>query len=182
MSTVRYKNIRLMLWDVDGVLTNGDIFISDAGECFKQFNVKDGVSVALLKKHDIKTGVLSGKRSASLAKRCEQLGLDIIKTGIHNKISALDEICQSLNICQHQVAYIGDDVIDLEVMRSVGVTFAPADAHELVLAVADHVTVSLGGRGVAREAAEILLGNTGLSLEAMYQPLMDEWNSTEVVQ
>jgi 3-deoxy-D-manno-octulosonate 8-phosphate phosphatase (KDO 8-P phosphatase) len=177
-----YQQIKLMLWDVDGVLTKGDIYISEAGEFFKQFNVKDGVSVALLKKHNIKTGVLSGKKSASLTKRCKQLGLDIIQTGIHNKIAALNEICDSLSIIPNEVAYIGDDVIDLQVMRTVGVTFAPADAHRIILDVADHVTVSKGGEGVAREAAEILLTNSGLTLEAMYKPLMDDWNNTEVVQ
>lgn len=182
MSNNLYQNIRLMLWDVDGVLTNGDIYISDIGECFKQFNVKDGVAVALLKKHGIKTGVLSGKHSSSLTKRCEQLDLDIIKTGIHNKMSALNDICAYLNISLNQIAYIGDDVIDFKVMQSVGLTFAPADAHSLIINVADHITIAAGGKGVAREAAEILLSHSGYSIESMYKPLLDDWNNLEVVQ
>ena len=182
MDTLLCNQIRLMLWDVDGVLTNGDIFISDEGECFKQFNVKDGVAVALLAKHGVKTGVLSGKQSPALSKRCEQLGLDIVRTGIHNKMAALAVICKELAITPEQVAYIGDDVIDLEVMRQVALTFAPLDAHDLVKDEAHYITESKGGRGVAREAAERLLMGRGLSLTEVYQPLMDTWNATEVVQ
>lgn len=182
MDKLLCEGIRLMLCDVDGVLTNGDIFISGEGESFKQFNVKDGVAVALLKKHGVKTGVLSGKKSPALTKRCEQVGLDIVVTGVHNKIAALKSICEQLSLSVEQVAYIGDDVIDLEVMRTVALTFAPADSHTLVKKVADKITTSSGGCGVAREAAELLLAGRGLSLEQAYQPLMDSWNATEVVQ
>jgi 3-deoxy-D-manno-octulosonate 8-phosphate phosphatase (KDO 8-P phosphatase) len=175
-------NIRLMLWDVDGVLTNGDIYITEAGESFKQFNVKDGVAVALLAKHSIKTGVLSGKRSFALSKRCEQLDLDIVMTGIHNKIATLKTICSTLGITPLQIAYIGDDIIDLEVMKNVGITYAPADAHVLVKQVADIITKSVGGKGVAREAAEDLLLRRGLTLDQAYQPLIKAWNETKVVQ
>lgn len=182
MDATVFEQIRLMLWDVDGVLTNGDIFISAEGESFKQFNVKDGVAVALLAKHGVKTGVLSGKQSPALSKRCEQLGLDIVMTGIHNKIAALSAICKELSITPKQVAYIGDDVIDLEVMRHVALTFAPADAHMLIKNEADVVTQASGGSGVAREAAEHLLMSRGLSMDEVYKPLMDAWNATVVVQ
>ncbi|MCB1755463.1 MAG: HAD-IIIA family hydrolase [Gammaproteobacteria bacterium] len=171
-----------MLWDVDGVLTNGDIHISAEGECFKTFNVKDGVAVALLRIHGVKTGVLSGKSSPALTTRCKQLGLDVIKTGIHNKISALSEICKELSLTPEQVAYVGDDIIDLQVIKRVGLSFAPVDAHPLVLDSVDHVTICKGGSGVAREAAETLLSTFGFTTESMYQPLVDEWDSTPVVQ
>ena len=182
MDKFRCDRVRLMLWDVDGVLTNGDIFISAEGESFKQFNVKDGVAVALLAKHNIKTGVISGKRSDALSKRCSELGLDIVMTGIHNKIAALNSLCHDLDLLPEQIAYIGDDVIDLEVMRKVGLTFAPYDGHTLVKGEADFVTDAMGGCGVAREAAERLLIGRGMTLAEVYKPLMDEWNMTEVIQ
>lgn len=182
MAEYNFDNIRLVLFDVDGVLTNGDIYIDHSGEFYKQFNVKDGVSVALLKKHGIKTGVISGKHSDALVKRCAQLKLDIVVTGCHTKPAALAQILVEHSLSESQVAYVGDDVIDVAVMKSVAIAYAPADAHALAKQVADFETVSVGGAGVAREVAEHILLGRGLSLNEVYEPLMKDWNVTEVVQ
>jgi len=178
----RCNDIRLVLFDVDGVLTNGDIYIDGSGECFKQFNVKDGVSVALLKIHGVKTGVISGKHSDALITRCQQLNFDVVVTGCHNKIAALSDIAKEQGVLNNQIAFVGDDVIDLTVLASCGLSCAPADAHELVKNKVEFITSAIGGGGVAREVAEHILCNRGMSLEEVYQPLMDQWNSIKVVQ
>ncbi|MGB0732764.1 MAG: KdsC family phosphatase, partial [Pontibacterium sp.] len=174
-----FLGIKLVLFDVDGVLTNGDIYIDQSGEFYKQFNVKDGVSVALLKKHGIKTGVISGKHSDALVKRCEQLKLDIVVTGCHTKPAALDKILSEHGLTAENIVFVGDDVIDVAVMRRVAIAYAPADAHVLAKQVADVVTSSKGGEGVAREVAEHILQGRGLTLDEVYAPLIQEWDQTE---
>ncbi|WP_237057874.1 KdsC family phosphatase [Microbulbifer sediminum] len=174
--------LQLVLFDVDGVLTNGYLSIASEGEIFKQFNVKDGVAVALLKSHGIKTGVISGKKSAALDFRCDQLGLDVVVTGCEDKLVAAEKIVSAMSITSSQVAFVGDDIIDLSAMMFAGISFAPADAHALAKRRADVTLESIGGGGVAREVAEYILFQRGLSLEEMYQPLLESKEKVEVVQ
>lgn len=178
-----YKGlIRLVLFDVDGVLTNGTLSIGSEGELVKNFNVKDGVAVALLRSHGIRCGIISGKESAALAYRSKELSFDVVIMGCHDKLAAYQKVKRDLCIHDPQIAFVGDDVIDLPVMRLAGTTYAPADAHTLVLRHAHHVTSKAGGQGVAREVAEHILVSGGLSLDDAYQPLLDEWTCHAVVQ
>ncbi len=160
--------IRLVLFDVDGVLTDGSIYVGSDGEVLKSFNAKDGVAVALLQNHDIKVGVISGKSSDALDFRIKQLKFDYAITGCSDKLEALKEIMKSASLNLNQIAYVGDDIIDISVMKEVELSIAPSDAHELAIDCANHVTSAKGGDGVARESAEFILKKSGLSLEEMY--------------
>ncbi|WP_353742442.1 HAD-IIIA family hydrolase [Pseudomonas fluorescens] len=174
--------IQLVLFDVDGVLTDGTLHIGAEGEVFKSFNAKDGVAVALLRAHGVRCGIISGKASPALDFRARQLKFDLVVTGCHDKLSAYVELKRDFGLEDGQVAFVGDDVIDLPVMQKVGISYAPADAHCLVLSQANHITRAVGGKGVAREVAEHLLLLGGLTLDAAYQPLLDEWSRHAVQQ
>ncbi|MFT4188376.1 MAG: HAD-IIIA family hydrolase [Aeromicrobium sp.] len=181
--TDRYQGpIRLVLFDVDGVLTDGTLYIGEHGEVHKGFNVRDGLSVALLRAHGIKSGIISGKSSAALDQRINQLGFDVAVTGQLEKTAAYARITQELSLEDSQVLFVGDDVVDLPLIGVVGQFYAPSDAHPLVLAKADHVVNAPGGRGVAREVAEHLLSSGGLSAEQAYAPLLADWGGLHAAQ
>ncbi|MGY4859448.1 KdsC family phosphatase [Cryobacterium sp. AP23] len=174
--------IKLLLLDVDGVLTDGTLFIGSAGEAYKGFSVRDGLAVALLRAHGIRTGILSGKSSPSLDFRITQLGIDLAITGRIDKQEALAEILQRAGLTADEVAYVGDDVVDLPLAGLVGQFYAPADAHPLVKQSADYVLSTAGGRGAAREAAEYILDSAGLSIEQAYAPLIGQWGVHRAIQ
>ncbi|MNZ70074.1 3-deoxy-D-manno-octulosonate 8-phosphate phosphatase KdsC [compost metagenome] len=179
----RYQGpIKLVLFDVDGVLTDGSLHLDGQGEALKTFNVRDGLAVALLRAHGILSGILSGKSSASLDYRIRQLQFDVVVTGRLDKSEAYAAIKREHALDDAQIAYIGDDVVDLPLAGRVGNFYAPSDAHPLVLKSANHVLKTAGGRGVARELAEHLLQNDGLSLEAAYAPLIEQWGHIHAVQ
>lgn len=178
-----YKGpVKLVLFDVDGVLTDGQLHINDNGELFKSFNAKDGVAIALLKAHGILSGIISGKDSPALDFRAKQLALDIKITGCHNKLAALSQVCDKLLIDPSMIAFVGDDIIDLSIMQSCGFSYAPADAHSLIKKAASHVTIANGGFGVAREVAEHILSQGGLDTENAYAPLIKNWTDSYVQQ
>lgn len=174
--------IRLVLYDVDGVLTDGSLHIGAHGEEVKSFNAKDGVAVALLKAHGIRSGIISGKASAALDYRASQLKLDLAITGCNDKLTAYTNLKRELELSDEQIVFVGDDVIDLPVMMRVAFSYAPADAHELVLQQASKITCAKGGEGVAREVAEHLLRQGGLDLQAAYHPLLEKWSQHEPQQ
>ncbi|MEN8636588.1 HAD-IIIA family hydrolase [Pseudoalteromonas distincta] len=174
------KNIELILFDVDGVMTDGSIYIDKNGESFKKFNVKDGLAIELLRSHNIKTGVVSGKESAALTFRSEKLGFDFIVTGCKNKLPRVNAICAELNIGLDKVAFVGDDVLDLPVMQKCGASFAPSDAHELVLNYAQYITNAAGGCGVVREVADKILLERFETLDDIYDVLLDKIISDDV--
>lgn len=171
---INTDQIRLVLFDVDGVLTDGSLFIGPDGEICKSFNAKDGVAVTLLQKHNILVGIISGKASEALNFRIRQLNFDFAITGCSDKLSAVEEIMESAGLNSSQIAFVGDDIIDISVMKKVALGIAPSDAHQLVIDCANHITKSKGGDGVARETAEFILSNTGLSLCEMYAGLVGD--------
>jgi len=168
------KAIRLVLFDVDGVLTDGTLYIGPDGELFKAFNAKDGVAISLLKKHGIQVGIISGKASKALDFRVKQLGIDHAITGCSDKLSALNSLIAKTNFKLDQIAFVGDDIIDIAVMKKVALSIAPSDAHQLAIDAAYFVSLAKGGEGVARESAEYILKNAGLSLEEMYAYQVDQ--------
>ena len=179
----RYQGpIRLLLLDVDGVLTDGSLYVGADGESFKCFNVKDGLAVGLLRAHGIRTGILSGRSSAALDRRIEQLEIDIALTGRIEKRHAIAELIDSTGIDADEIAYVGDDVVDLPLIGLVGQFFAPSDAHPLVLQKCDHILGAQGGKGAVREAAEAILTAGGLSLEQSYEPLLNGWENYRAAQ
>lgn len=160
--------IKLVLFDVDGVLTDGRLYFDSAGEVIKSFHAKDGIAMAILRAHGIKVGVLSGKNSPALHRRCSELGLDIVLTGVQDKLPAFIKLLQDLGLERGQAAYVGDDVNDITVLSHVGLSYAPADAHPLVLSLVTEICKAHGGQGVAREVAEKVLIKMGLSLQDIY--------------
>lgn len=171
-----------MVFDVDGVLTDGTIYVGKDGESLKAFNVKDGLAISLLKAHGIKTGILSGKKSEPLEYRVSQLGFDYSILGETNKLPAINRISVAAGIQLQEIAYVGDDVIDLPLLGVVGRFFTPNDAHKLLLqSGAENVGVR-GGHGVAREVAEIVLSASGLSLGEMYEPFLKNSEGIDVQQ
>ncbi|ASM52814.1 3-deoxy-D-manno-octulosonate 8-phosphate phosphatase (KDO 8-P phosphatase) [Pseudoalteromonas nigrifaciens] len=168
-------NIRLVIFDVDGVMTDGSIFISEHGEEVKSFNAKDGIAIELLRSHNILSGVISGKASKALNKRCEQLAFDIVVTGCKNKLPKLVAICRQYNVSLDEVAFCGDDILDLPIMNTCGLSAAPADAHSLVLNSADWVMSKNGGFGMVREFVDTLLEKQlKKPLIEIYVPLMNK--------
>jgi 3-deoxy-D-manno-octulosonate 8-phosphate phosphatase (KDO 8-P phosphatase) len=174
--------VRLVLFDVDGVLTDGALHFNSEGEFVKSFNVRDGVAIGLLREYGIATGVLSGRSSASLTRRAKELGFDVVVTGSSDKLSAYESIKQERGLLDGQIVYVGDDVIDLPVMLRVGRAFAPGDAHVLALRHADHVTRARGGHGVAREVAENVLLADGMTLDEIYRAFSSGEVRSAIVQ
>ena len=164
--------IRTVLFDVDGVLTDGRIWIGAQGESIKAFHAKDGVAVALLQQQGIITGVVSGKTSGALDFRIKQLGFDVAITGCKDKLTAVRQLAEKRGLELDSLAYVGDDIIDIALMKQSARAYAPADAHPLAQAAAHHICKSKGGEGVAREVAEHILVEQGMDLSTMYQQLI----------
>ena len=153
----RARRLRLLLLDVDGVLTDGDITYTEGGEESKRFHIHDGMGIDLLARAGIRSGILTGRRSAMVERRARELGMTIIKQGFYDKHAGLVEILGQEGLGGAEVAYVGDDVQDLSVMRAVGFRAAPANAVAEVKAEADYVCRSAGGFGAVREVADLLL-------------------------
>ena len=158
----KLKAIKLLLLDVDGVLTAGDILYTDSGSEIKIFSVKDGLGLRLLMTAGITVGLVTGRRSAALLRRCKDLGISLVYDGVKDKAAALDQICASTGIAPQAMAFVGDDLPDLPIMDRTGVSFAVSDAHAIVRRQADFVTDAAGGRGAVREICEKILVAQGL--------------------
>ncbi len=161
MTDAKLKQIRLLLLDVDGVLTAGEIVYSDSGEQLKIFNVKDGLGIRLLKEAGLQVGIVTGRSGQALRHRCANLGIDLIFDGTQDKAQVLPTIEQRTGVAADRMAFIGDDLPDLAIMQRVGLAIAVADAHELVRNTAQVVTRASGGRGAVREACEMILNAQG---------------------
>lgn len=165
------SSIKLMIFDVDGVLTDGTLVYGANGEEVKHFNVKDGVGIKLLQTFDIHVAIISAKESAPLKKRISDLGIQHAYLACKDKLEALHALLNNLGLEKDQVAYCGDDVIDLKVMSEIGLSIAPKDGYTMVKKYADYVTQSEGGRGVAREVADVLLSSR-MDIEQAYKQAM----------
>ena len=157
----RCRALKLVLTDVDGVMTDGTILLMADGTEAKAFHIRDGLAIVLAHRAGLKTGVLSGRSSKAVAIRAAELGMAIVRQGISDKGAALREILLSERLEAHEVAYIGDDVNDLPVMQAVSLTAAPADAPLDVRAQAFMVMEARGGQGCLREFVESILRARG---------------------
>ena len=157
----RLRALRLLLLDVDGVLTDGGIYYGEGGAEMKRFHIHDGMGVDLLLRAGIKVGILTGRISDLVERRAHELGMQIVKQGFYDKSRGLDVILAEAGLKEREVGYMGDDVQDLAVMRRVGFAAAPATAVEEVKAESDHVCVRAGGRGAVREVADLILEARG---------------------
>jgi 3-deoxy-D-manno-octulosonate 8-phosphate phosphatase (KDO 8-P phosphatase) len=149
--------IRLILSDVDGVLTDGGIVIDNQGVETKQFHVRDGLGIRLWHKAGYKFGLITLRSSQILKIRVAELGIEIIRQGIEHKLDAMQEIISDLQLNPRQVCYIGDDLPDLALIRNVGLGVAVADASEELRQTAKYVTKLSGGKGAVRETIEVIL-------------------------
>lgn len=154
--------IACMVFDVDGVLTDGGITIMDNGEEIKTFNSRDGHGMKLLMRAGIEVAILTGRTSRVVEHRARELGITHVVQGAKDKKAALLDLAGRMGVSPANMAYMGDDVVDLPPMSLCALTFAPADAHPMVLGRSDVVTSLPGGHGAAREAIEILLTRMGL--------------------
>lgn len=155
------RQIKALVFDVDGVLTNGRIIYDENGKETKQFNVKDGLIIGYLKKAKIVVGAISGRESAAVGKRAAELKLDFCHQGIVDKVAVLEKVAEFHGIKKREIAYVGDDVNDLGVLRAVGLACCPADAPAYLKKEVDLVTDLKGGNGVVREVADLILASKG---------------------
>ncbi len=156
------KKIKLLLLDVDGVLTNGSIIYNDSGEEIKVFNVKDGLGIRLLMEAGINVCIITGRESGALKHRCKNLGIDLFFQGVKDKGSLLDLVFRQTGAAPDETAFIGDDLLDLSIMNKIGTPIAVSDAHDAVIQKASIVTTAKGGEGAVREISEAILRAKGL--------------------
>lgn len=168
--------VRLLVLDVDGVLTDGTLVYSADGECLKTFSARDGLGIRLLLHHGFQVAIITGRSSAAVARRCADLGIgdDLVVLGSRDKSADLEAVLERSGLADHQVAVMGDDLIDLPMLCRAGFAFCPGDAAPEVAAVCHHVTGKTGGKGAVREAAELLLKARGL-----WTGIVERWSGIE---
>ncbi|HUF47402.1 MAG TPA: HAD family hydrolase [Vicinamibacterales bacterium] len=157
----RAARVRLLLLDVDGVLTDGSIVLGTDGQELKAFFVRDGTAIVLARRAGIEVGLISGRSSDVTSRRAAELGISIVVQGEVDKGAAYDRIVEALDLTPEETAYMGDDVLDLPVLRRAGLAAAPSDAAAEVLTDVHWVSRSAGGRGAVRELVELLLDARG---------------------
>ena len=157
----RLRAIRMVIFDVDGVLTDGRLLLGDDGQEYKAFNSKDGHGMRMLQDSGVALAILTGRRSQVVARRAADLGIEHVIQGRRDKLPAFEELLETTGHAPESVAYVGDDVVDLPVMRRVGLAIAAADAHPLVHRHAHWQTPSPGGRGAGRDVCELIMEAQG---------------------
>jgi len=166
--TNRAAQIRLAIFDVDGVLTDGGLIFDEAGRENKVFHSRDGHGLKMLQGGGVELAVISGRRTEAVTHRMAGLGIRHVYQGQQDKLPAFYELLDKLHITAEQTAYVGDDVVDLPIMLQVGLAVAVQDAHPLVIRHAHWQTPNLGGRGAVRDVCELILEAQG-KLQAMLQ-------------
>jgi len=153
----KIKNIRLLILDVDGVMTDGKIIMDNMGNELKNFHVRDGHGIKILMRYDIDVIILTGRRSTVVERRAYDLGIKEVHQGIFNKLEISEEILKQRFLDYAHIAYVGDDIVDIPLLKKVGFSVAVADAAEDVKKCVDYVTKTKGGHGAVREVCEIIL-------------------------
>lgn len=153
------SQVKLLALDVDGVLTDGGLYYTESGEVLRKFNIKDGQGIKLLKQAGIEVAIITAKSASSTLQRAKDLGINHAYLGIEDKLSTLKILCEKLGILLSQVAYVGDDINDLEVLQSVGCPLTVADAMSANQDIAIYVTKLAGGQGAVREICELLIAH-----------------------
>ncbi len=153
--------IGLVVFDVDGVLTDGSLYIGDDGQEYKAFHSRDGHGMKLLQEAGVKIGIITGRTSRVVEHRMASLGIEHVYQGQLEKLPAFRDLTDKLGLAPEAVAYVGDDVVDLPIMIRVGLAIAVADAHPLVARHAHWQTANPGGRGAARDVCELILEARG---------------------
>jgi 3-deoxy-D-manno-octulosonate 8-phosphate phosphatase (KDO 8-P phosphatase) len=163
----RAREIRVVAFDVDGVLTDGSLYLGDDGQEYKAFYSRDGHGMAMLRDSGVALAVITGRRSEVVRIRMESLGVEYVFQGCREKLPAYETLKRQLGVDDAQIAFVGDDVMDLPPLRRAGLAVAVADAHPLVRQHAHWCTPSPGGRGAARDVCELILHARG-QLDALH--------------
>ena len=159
--TEKAKKLKLLILDVDGVLTDGKLFFDNDGNEYKSFHARDGHGIKLLRQTGVEVAVISGRKSNSVTLRMKSLGIEHVYQGHENKLYAFNEVLQKLNITPDQAAHMGDDLLDLPLMTRVGLAIAVADANFAVIERADWRTHLSGGNGAVREVCDFIMQAQG---------------------
>jgi len=162
MGEIDYAKIELLVLDVDGVLTDGRVTLTPAGDEIKSFHVRDGAGMKYWRRLGRKLAIISGRGSPAVRLRAQELGVEVVRLNEKNKLPAYQDVLEELGLLPAQTAAIGDDLTDLAVMRHCALSAATADAVAEVREAADYVTERPGGRGAVREVIEMILRRAGL--------------------
>ncbi|WP_255988564.1 3-deoxy-manno-octulosonate-8-phosphatase KdsC [Chitinolyticbacter albus] len=159
--TEQARAVRMMIFDIDGVMTDGSLYYTDAGEELKAFNSLDGHGLRMLASTGVKLAIITGRQSRLVEHRARNLQIDYLYQGAHDKLATFHELLTEAGLSAEQCGYVGDDVIDLPVMRRVAFAVAVPDAPELVRENAHYITRQGGGRGAVRETCELVMREQG---------------------
>jgi 3-deoxy-D-manno-octulosonate 8-phosphate phosphatase (KDO 8-P phosphatase) len=155
------SRVRLVVFDVDGVLTDGSLYLGDDGQEYKAFHSRDGHGMAMLREAGVEIGIITGRTSQVVVHRMASLGIEHVYQGRRDKLPAFEDLLGKLGLSADEVAFVGDDVVDLPILVRAGLAIAVADAHPLVLRHAHWQTPRPGGRGAARDVCELILEARG---------------------
>jgi 3-deoxy-D-manno-octulosonate 8-phosphate phosphatase (KDO 8-P phosphatase) len=155
--TERAKKIQCVIFDVDGVLTNGTLIFGSQGEELKSFHVHDGFGIQLLQKSGIQVGIITARPSAIVTERMKQLGVTLVYQGGLDKLASYEDIKHKLKLTDAEIAYIGDDLFDLPILKRVGLSATPGNAPEVMHSHVHFITKKDGGMGAARELCELIM-------------------------
>ncbi len=155
------SQVRLMIFDVDGVLTDGGLYYGADGEPIKRFNALDGHGIKLLQQYGVATAIITARQSPIVLRRAQDLGIAHVFQGVHDKRVAFAQLLEQTNISTNASGYIGDDVIDLPILSRAGFTASVANGHDAVKSRVDYVTTATGGNGAAREVCDLILHAQG---------------------
>jgi YrbI family 3-deoxy-D-manno-octulosonate 8-phosphate phosphatase len=153
------RRIKLLLLDVDGVLTDGGVYYSNSGEELKKFNIQDGYGIVKLQRLGVKVGIITGRVSKIVERRASELGITEVHQNLDDKAKAFDEVCRRLGVTEREVAYVGDDEPDLPVLKRVGFSAAPHDAVPSVAKAVHYRCRRSGGHGAVREVIDLIIAH-----------------------
>ncbi len=171
MPTSRAKLTSLIAFDVDGVMTDGGLYYSDSGEEFKRFNSLDGHGLKMLRASGVEIAIITGRTSRCVEARAHNLGISHLYQGVENKLDAMVDLLNKLKLSRDAAAYMGDDIVDLTVMRHVGLAISVPEAPQLVREHSAYVTRRSGGHGAVREACEMIMSAQG-TLDTQLAPYL----------
>lgn len=157
----RASRVRLLLLDCDGVLTDGRITLVEGGDEVKSFHTRDGHGLVLLRRAGLATGIISGRASGAVERRARELGIAHVRQGVHDKVAVFEEVLTAAGVSEAEVCYVGDDMVDIPLMRRAGLAVAVADATAETCAAAHYMTRLPGGFGAVREVCELILKAQG---------------------
>ena len=170
-TVARARKIKLIAFDVDGVMTDGTLYLADDGQEYKGFNSLDGHGLKMLKSTGVELAIITGRSSRVVENRAKNLGITLIHQGAHDKLAVYESLCRELHLQYEDTAFMGDDVVDLPVMRRAGLAIAVPAAPDLVKAHSHYITTRAAGHGAVREACELLMQAQG-TLDAALAPYL----------